>query len=55
MAPSNELLIVHLEERIGGGEELGMENNLEEERKRERERERERESISIALTTTGSK
>ena len=38
MAASNELLVVHLEERIGGGEKLGVEDNLEEERERERER-----------------
>ena len=48
MAPSNEFFIVHLEERIGGGEKLRMENNLE------RERERERERMFIALRTTGS-
>ena len=38
MAASNELLVVHLEERIGGGEKLGMEDNLEEGGEREREK-----------------
>ena len=32
MAASNKLLVVHLEERVGGGEKLRMENNLERER-----------------------
>jgi hypothetical protein len=55
MTASNELLIVHLEERVGRGEKLRMEDNLEREgggeregekerKKRERERERGSES-----------
>ena len=49
MAASNKLLVVHLEERVGGGEKLRMENNLEREREKEKERERvyyERERYS---------
>ena len=47
MTASNKLLVVHLEERVGGGEKLRMENNLEREKEKERERvyyERERYS-----------
>ena len=45
MTASNELLVVHLEEWVGGGEKLRVEHNLEREKKREggRERGRERE------------
>ena len=28
MAASDKLFVVHLEERVGGGEELGMEDHL---------------------------
>ena len=42
MTASNELLVVHLEEGIGGGEKLWMENNLGREGGRERERARAR-------------
>lgn len=45
MTASNKLLIVHLEKRVGGGEELRMEYNLE----RDGRREREREGIRIKL------
>ena len=38
MTASNKLLIVHLEKRVGGGEELRMEYNLERDGRRERER-----------------
>ena len=43
MTASNELLVVHLEERVSGGEKLRMENNLEREREGGGERQRERE------------
>ena len=44
MTASNELLVVHLEERVGGGEKLRVEYNLEREKERGRKREREKES-----------
>ena len=42
MTASNELLVVHLEERVGGGEKLGVEHNLEREKERGRKREGEK-------------
>ena len=39
MTASNELLIVHLEEWVGGGEKLRVEYNLEREKERGRKRE----------------
>ena len=47
MTASNELFVVHLEERVSGGEKLGVEDNLKKSGVgvggREREEEREKQ------------